>query len=430
MEILRQGDTGVRVQLLQLALRRAGTYTGPIAGEFDEPTRAALAAFQIKNSLAPDGAIGPRTNLALTPYLTGFVTHTVAPGDTLYRLMMRYGASLVSIETANPGLDPTRLRLGSSVIVPLPFEVVPTDVEYSSELISLCCRGLASRYPFLRLGEMGKSVMGRPLYTLTLGEGEKRVFYNASHHANEWITTPLLLKYCEALCRAYMLGDTVYGFDARSLLSGATLCIAPAVDPDGIDLVTGALSSGAYFRRAASIASDYPDIPFPSGWKANILGTDLNLQYPAGWEEAQEIKFAQGYLSPAPRDFVGLAPLSAQESRAVYDFTLGFGPALTLSYHAQGNTIYWKYLDYEPPRSREIALALGRASGYAVEETPFASGHAGYKDWFIQNYNRPGYTIEVGSGSSPLPLGQFPSIYEANIGILTLAMVLAPLPND
>ena len=53
-----------------------------------------------------------------------------------------------------------------------------------------------------------------------------------------------------------------------------------------------------------------------------------------------------------------------------------------------------------------------------MEETPSASGYAGYKDWFIQEYDRPGYTIEAGLGENPLPESQFDQIYEANKGIL------------
>ena len=65
-----------------------------------------------------------------------------------------------------------------------------------------------------------------------------------------------------------------------------------------------------------------------------------------------------------------------------------------------------------------IARQFAAVSGYAVADTPYASGHAGYKDWFIQDYRRPGFTIEAGSGENPLPLSQFPDIWSDNLGIL------------
>ena len=95
---------------------------------------------------------------------------------------------------------------------------------------------------------------------------------------------------------------------------------------------------------------------------------------------------------------------------------------MILAYHTQGEVIYWKYLDYEPARSKEIADYFGSVSGYAVEETPGASGYAGYKDWFIEEYDRPGYTVEAGMGENPLPMTQFERIYHDNKGILVGGM--------
>lgn len=424
MKILYPGARGPQVQLLQLALGRAGFDPGGTDGIFGRRTREALVLFQAENGLVADGIAGPRTHAALRPWYTGYVRHTLRRGDTFYRLAMRYATSVRAIEIANSGLDPLQLQVGQILTVPLAFDVVPTTIDYSSELIAFCCEGIAARYPFVRRSDIGTSVMGRPLWSLTLGQGENRVLYNAAHHANEWITVPVLLKFTEMLARANAYGLRIYERSARQLLERSELTVIPCVNPDGLDLVTGNLTEGRFFESARAIAQNYPAIPFPDGWKANIDGTDLNLQYPAGWELAREIKAAQGFVSPAPRDYVGRTPLSAPESRAMYQFTLSYSPSLTLSYHTQGEVIYWKYLDLEPPRAREIAQLFSEVSGYLVEETPYASGFAGYKDWFIQDFYRPGYTIEVGLGENPLPISQFDKIFTDNLGILVLGMTV------
>ena len=400
-QTLKQGDRGALVSLLQLGLERAGQTPGALDGIFGAQTAAAVRAFQAANGLAPDGIAGARTHRALLPYYTGFVTRTIRAGDTFSALARQYGTSVDAIRLANPYLDPERLPLGRALTIPLPFPVTPTDIPYSSALIGYIVRGLAARYPMLAVGEFGRSVLGRPLWYLTLGSGPKLVFYNAAHHANEWITTPLLLTFCEQLCAR--LGDggdgDMEGQNIRDLLSKVTL-------------------NSENTAAAKALANHYPDIPFPSGWKANIRGIDLNLQYPAGWSTAREIKFAQGYTRPGPRDYVGPAPLVAPESLAMYGFTRALDPLLTLSYHTQGRVIYWQYDGYDVPGSEAIARQFAAVSGYAVADTPYASGHAGYKDWFIQDYRRPGFTIEAGSGENPLPLSQFPDIWSENLGIL------------
>ena len=69
---------------------------------------------------------------------------------------------------------------------------------------------------------------------------------------------------------------------------------------------------------------------------------------------------------------------------------------LILAYHTQGEVIYWQFQNYNPPYSFEIGTQLANVSGYALTNTPYNSSFAGFKDWFIQDYNRPGFTIEAG----------------------------------
>lgn len=281
------------------------------------------------------------------------------------------------------------------------------------------------RYPFLSSRRLTTTAYGRPVTMLKMGEGNRSVLYNGSHHANEWITTPLLMKFLEEYARAVSRGGRLWDRDANALFRRTQLYMVPMVNPDGVDLVTGAIGEGALeYEEAQSIAARFPAIPFPEGWKANLSGVDLNLNYPAGWEQAKENKYALGYDRPAPRDYVGLAPFDQPESRAMGELTRQVSPRLTLSYHSQGKVIYWKFMDIEVPGARRIGEAFADSSGYELEDTPFASGFAGYKDWFIQEFNRPGYTVEVGSGENPLPLSQFDEIYRNNLGILVQGLYL------
>ena len=117
-------------------------------------------------------------------------------------------------------------------------------------------------------------------------------------------------------------------------------------------------------------------------------------------------------------------PLTEPEALAIYDFTLSHNFRLVLAYHTQGKEIYWQFQNYNPVNSYQIGKQLANSSGYALSPTPYNSSFAGYKDWFIQEYNRPGYTIEAGLGENPLPISQFDEIYSDNIGILILSAIL------
>ena len=423
MDTLRLNSRGPQVELLQSTLKKLGFYNGAIDGIFGFQTFNSVQNFQKTNNLAVDGIVGPNTWNSLMPYINGYISYTIINGDTIYELAKKYSTTVDAIIYANPEIDYNNLNIGEKIIIPF-GNVVPTNVSYTSELLNMNINALKTIYPFLNLSSIGSTVLGKTIQCIRFGTGQKEVFYCGSTHANEWITTVLLMKFLENLSKSYVNNINIFGYNARELYNNISLYIVPMINPDGVDLVTGLLTENSWaYMNAQRISNSFPDIPFPNGWKSNIEGIDLNLQFPAGWEQAKEIKYSQGFNKPAPRDFVGYGPLTAPESVALYNFTLQHNFNLMITYHTQGRVIYYQYQNQTPTGSQELANTFAELSGYSIEQVPESSSFAGYKDWFILYYNKPGFTIEVGIGTNPIPISQFAGIYRENLGILITGMI-------
>ena len=121
---------------------------------------------------------------------------------------------------------------------------------------------------------------------------------------------------------------------------------------------------------------------------------------------------------------LAIGPLTEPESLAIYNFTLMHNFRLIIAFHTQGKEIYWNFQNINPPQGYEIGTKFAKSSGYLLTEVPYNSSFAGFKDWFIQDFNRLGFTVEAGIGENPLPIEQFDEIYNDNLGILVLGSIL------
>ena len=100
MRILRFGSSGPSVQFLQLALNRAGFGELATDGVFGPATQEALRRFQEAAGLEPDGIAGRRSHAALRPWYTGYLLHTLQPGDSFWSLGQRYGSGEAAVALA------------------------------------------------------------------------------------------------------------------------------------------------------------------------------------------------------------------------------------------------------------------------------------------------------------------------------------------
>jgi len=344
--------------------------------------------------------------------------YMIQPGDSLWHISTQLRINLDKLYLLNPDIQALGLQVGQTINVPFRVEnpLVREIKDYTYATMVSDIQQLLEIYPFMRSRLIGQSVMGKDLIELQIGQGDKKVHLNGSFHANEWITTPILMKTLNHYLLALTNTGDIRGLEMLPFYEMVQLSIVPMVNPDGVDLVIeGVPDEEPYLSNVLALNNGSPDF---SGWKANIRGVDLNNQYPALWEQESQMKPDQ----PGPRDYPGEAPLTEPESIAMADLATESDFNRVLAYHTQGKEIYWGYQGLEPAESETIVNEFARVSGFLPIQ--YVESFAGYKDWFIQEWQRPGFTIELGSGVNPLPIEQFDEIYEENLGIFLASLYM------
>ncbi|WP_312473130.1 M14 family metallopeptidase [Neobacillus sp.] len=352
--------------------------------------------------------------------IPGFVTqeYQIRNGDTLWSIAQSRNLPLETIYLVNPGINPNNLKINQIIKVPLriKWRLVDGGQPYDYAKLINDITGLQAVYPFLQVPSIGNTVLGKNIPEILIGNGRKRVHYNGSFHANEWITTLIIMIFLNDYLLSLTNDNIIRGLSTSSFYDQTTLSIVPMVNPDGVDLVLhGPPKSEIWRNRVTEYNKGSTDF---TGWKANIRGVDLNDQFPARWE----LEKSRNPNQPGPRDYGGEKPLSEPEVIAMADLTRKRDFARVLAFHTQGEVIYWGFENLEPPESMIFVKEFSRVSGYEPVKT--IDSYAGYKDWFIQDWRRPGFTVELGHGINPLPLSQFDKIYQNTLGIFLAGLYL------
>ena len=71
------------------------------------------------------------------------------------------------------------------------------DYEQSKKMIE----ALAKEFPFLGVDVVGRTCLGRAIFSLTVGNRRNRVLLAGGFHGSEWLTCLVLFRFAEKLCR-------------------------------------------------------------------------------------------------------------------------------------------------------------------------------------------------------------------------------------
>lgn len=221
----------------------------------------------------------------------------------------------------------------------------------------------------------GKSLFGRNLYAVVVGEGAPRALIHGGIHARESVSSAVVVK----MLKNY---------------EGRAVCFVPMLNPDGAMLVKyGVQSAPENARKALLKINGYENFGL---WKANGRAVDLNVNFDAGWSTG-----ASNVNYPAAGNYVGEFPQSEPEVRAIVSLTEKYAFTASVSLHTKGELIYYGFEDCKS--YKEYGRILSLDTGYPLSESAGSAG--GYKDWFLLRSFGAGYTVELGDDGLSHPIG-------------------------
>lgn len=278
------------------------------------------------------------------------------------------------------------------------------EMEYQLKVFSLL-------YPeFTELKTIGKSVEGRPIYALRVGNGKKEILMDASMHAREHMTTNVLMEMIDQYSYHYVRGSKFGSYQVKPLLDQASIWFVPMMNPDGVTLVQSGLNAVANKDLVRKINGSSN----VARWKANIRGVDLNRNFDATWSS---IILTPPYNVPAFKNYKGIAPFSEPEAKALRDFVLARPFKSYITYHSSGQIIYWGYDSMSNhTRNYNLVKSVANVTGYSIIPPNPKKPTAASESWFTKVKKMPAMTVEIAkySGEGPVSFSQWEDVWRRN----------------
>ena len=301
------------------------------------------------------------------------------------------------------------------------YDPLAGDEEMEEDL-----KALAKAYPeHMELSSLGTTKDGREIYLARFGSADagNSIIIQAAIHAREYMTALLTMKQLEYYLYYY---DTGYynGIPYSDIFDTTAVYLIPMLNPDGVTISQSGLS-GIRSEAIREEITDWYERDRESGrttesfseylrrFKANANGVDLNRNFDMGWDE-----FVGSGRQGADR-YKGEAAGSEPESAALLQLTEELLPKAAFSYHATGSILYWDYGQTGEFRAEceTITRMISGLTGYPLIMKDSEDGGvdaAGYSDWVVGVKEIPAVTIEIGTGSAPLAIEEFDSIWKKN----------------
>ncbi|MBE6638974.1 MAG: hypothetical protein E7616_05925 [Ruminococcaceae bacterium] len=275
--------------------------------------------------------------------------------------------------------------------------------DHISDAVTSAFIRISKQYPFTEHRLAGKSLLGKELPVMRIGQGNKNILLLGGADAAESISESLLLQFTDDLCRCISLNKQVYHLNCAYLCHSRSFWILPRINPDGRALVLhGADPSCVLYERQMKLNGMKSDF---SDWHANARGICPHLNFNDRFAQRREQYLAAGSVVPLP---CGEFPESEPETAAICSLIRLLDPTCIIEL-GKGDTSHF-YADAQTPLSMR---QVSHMTGFFPAQTPFCGAGA----WFYETYRRPYFYFSCPDNTAYHEMRKFLFSFPALIGV-------------
>jgi hypothetical protein len=233
------------------------------------------------------------------------------------------------------------------------------------------------------------------------------ILFDGCHHADELMGAEICMAIIHSAC-----GIEGYNKDAQvtEWVNRYEIFVVPVVNLDGHTVVTHGIDprwrKNTRDTNGNGVLYEYPE------------GVDVNRNYDFNWAHG-------GADNPTSERYRGPYPFSESENRAMRSLAEAQKFVLSISYHSQGEVIYypWTWQGRKAPDDKllaEIANALASRittmKGDTCYKAEYGAGTVGQSyPWLYGTYGTFDFVVETGKGSHVFPENEVAGIVKSNL---------------
>ncbi len=254
---------------------------------------------------------------------------------------------------------------------------------------------LMNKYKAIKRSVIGKTALNREIVSYTFGK-DNGTLMCGTFHSMERITCTMLYKFLDDVCSVCNKNEKLLKY-----ISKKGLTVVPMVNPDGVQICVNGIKSAAKYSNLVYTCLKRENKPH-TRWQSNARGVDINHNFDAGYNELKKREKESGIVAPSSTRYGGECAESEEETKALCKLCRDKKFEKAVALHTQGQEIYYDFSEYTPEKSICVATALSKISGYKVSRPQGLAVGGGFKDWFIKEFHRMAFTLEIGKGENPL----------------------------